>query len=79
MAEKYGGKVLKNIKFKTYDELNEKLSITYPGDKICGDNKNIQLYAAFDDWYLEKVIVIGESGEFEQIFSLTYNEFIYED
>lgn len=64
--------MLKNIKFKTFSQLNDILKIK-DEDKICVKNKEFMLPIYFNDFFIEKIFVIEQDGGLRLLYSLTYD------
>lgn len=65
--------MLKNIKVRNLSELNEKFGIK-DEDKICKNNYEFTLPLLFDDYFLEKILILDEHCNLVTVFSITYNE-----
>lgn len=65
--------MLKNIKVRDLSELNEKFEIK-DEDKICKNNYEFTLPLLFDDYFLEKILILDEHCNLVTVFSITYNE-----
>lgn len=65
--------MLKNIKVRNLSELNEKFKIK-DEDKICKNNYEFTLPLLFDDYFLEKILILDEHCNLVTVFSITYNE-----
>lgn len=65
--------MLKNIKVRNLSELNEKFEIK-DEDKICKNNYEFTLPLLFDDYFLEKILILDEHCNLVTVFSITYNE-----
>ena len=65
--------MLKNIKVRDISELNEKFEIK-DEDKICKNNYEFTLPLLFDDYFLEKILILDEHCNLVTVFSITYNE-----
>ncbi|WP_330111968.1 hypothetical protein VSU16_04765 [Cetobacterium somerae] len=65
--------MLKNIKVKDLVELNENFEIK-DENKICKNNHEFTLPLLFDDYFLEKILILDEHCNLVTVFSITYNE-----
>ena len=65
--------MLKNIKVRDITELNEKFKIK-DEDKICKNNYEFTLPLLFNDYFLEKILILDERCNLVTVFSITYNE-----
>ncbi len=65
--------MLKNIKVRDLSELNEKFEIK-DENKICKNNYEFTLPLLFDDYFLEKILILDEHCNLVTVFSITYNE-----
>ncbi|WP_297635191.1 hypothetical protein [uncultured Clostridium sp.] len=65
--------MLKNIKVRDISELNEKFEIK-DEDKICKNNYEFTLPLLFDDYFLDKILILDEHCNLVTVFSITYNE-----
>lgn len=65
--------MLNNIKVRNLSELNEKFEIK-DEDKICKNNYEFTLPLLFDDYFLEKILILDEHCNLVTVFSITYNE-----
>lgn len=65
--------MLKNIKVRDISELNEKFELK-DEDKICKNNYEFTLPLLFDDYFLDKILILDEHCNLVTVFSITYNE-----
>ncbi|MGL5717210.1 MAG: hypothetical protein ACRCX2_29635 [Paraclostridium sp.] len=65
--------MLKNIKIKELSELNELFEVA-EDDKICGNNHMFTLPLLFDDYYMEKILMLDNNCNIVTVYSITYNE-----
>lgn len=65
--------MLKNIKVKDLTELNQTFKIEDEG-KICKNNHEFTLPLLFNDYFLEKILILDEHCNLTTIFSITYDE-----
>lgn len=65
--------MLKNIKVRDISELNVIFEIK-DEDKICKNNYEFTLPLLFDDYFLDKILILDEHCNLVTVFSITYNE-----
>lgn len=65
--------MLKNIKVKELSELNKLFDIT-EDDAICGNNHVFTLPLLFDNYYMEKILILDNNCNIVTVYSITYNE-----